>query len=76
MLPLALAAELQQRLADDAGITMLVNNAGLGATAPLVDSKQEDLDRMIFLNVHALTRLTRAAAPGFAAQTNPLRRWR
>ena len=61
-------ALVQQRLAGDAGITMLVNNAGLGATAPLVDSKQEDLDRMIFLNVHALTRLTRAVAPGFAAR--------
>jgi short-subunit dehydrogenase len=47
---------------------MLVNNAGLGATAPLVESKQEDLDRMIFLNVNALTRLTRAVAPGFAAR--------
>lgn len=61
-------AQVQQRLANDAGITMLVNNAGLGATAALIDSKQEDLDRMIFLNVHALTRLTRAVAPGFAAR--------
>ncbi|WP_228894172.1 SDR family NAD(P)-dependent oxidoreductase [Pseudoduganella aquatica] len=61
-------ALVQHRLANDVGITMLVNNAGLGATAPLVDSKQEDLDRMIFLNVHALTRLTRAVAPGFAAR--------
>jgi uncharacterized protein len=61
-------ALVQQRLANDAGITMLVNNAGLGATAPLVDSKQEDLDRMIFLNVHALTRLTHAVAPAFAAR--------
>ena len=63
-------AKVGKRLAEDAGITMLVNNAGLGATAPLVDSKQEDLDRMIFLNVNALTRLTRAVAPGFAARGN------
>lgn len=61
-------AKVQQRLAGDAAIAMLVNNAGLGATAPLVDSKQEDLDRMIFLNVNALTRLTHAVAPGFVAR--------
>lgn len=61
-------AKVQQRLAGDAAITMLVNNAGLGATAPLVDSRQQDLDRMILLNVHALTRLTHAVAPGFAAR--------
>jgi short-subunit dehydrogenase len=32
-----------------------VNNAGVGATQPLVDSDVESLDRMIQLNVTALT---------------------
>lgn len=59
---------IERRLAEDSSITMLVNNAGLGATAPLLESRPEDLDRMISLNVLALTRLTRAAAPGFAAR--------
>jgi len=59
---------VEQRLADDDSITMLVNNAGVGATAPLVDSKPEDLDAMISLNVLALTRLTRAVAPRLLAK--------
>jgi len=60
-------AQIEARLADDASITMLVNNAGLGATAPLVDSTVEQLDAMIDLNVKSLTRLARAVAPRFAA---------
>jgi uncharacterized protein len=61
---------VESRLAADSSITMLVNNAGIGGTASLLDSKPEDLDHMISLNVLALTRLTRAAAPGFAARGN------
>lgn len=49
-------------------ISLLVNNAGVGATRPLVDSDVESLDRMIQLNVTALTRLARAAAPAFVAR--------
>jgi short-subunit dehydrogenase len=45
-----------------------VNNAGVGATAPLLDSDVEKMDEMIRLNVGALTRLTYAAAPGFVAR--------
>jgi short-subunit dehydrogenase len=56
---------IEKRLGTDATIEMLVNNAGLGATKTLVDSSPEDLDRMILLNVLALTRLTRAVAPQF-----------
>jgi len=59
-------AQVERRLAEDAAITMLVNNAGLGATASLIDSSNEQLDAMIDLNVKALTRLTRAVAPRFA----------
>jgi short-subunit dehydrogenase len=61
---------IERRLAEDSSITLLVNNAGLGATAPLLHSNPEDLDRMINLNVLALTRLTRAAVPGFAERGN------
>jgi hypothetical protein len=57
--------QVEHRLEADAAITLLVNNAGVGATQPLVQSEADKLDAMIQLNVTALTRLTRAAAPGF-----------
>jgi short-subunit dehydrogenase len=44
---------------------MLVNNAGIGATAPLLEADIDAMVRMIDLNVTALTRLTYAAAPAF-----------
>ncbi len=55
-------------LANDASITMLVNNAGVGATAPLLESDPAEMDAMIKLNVVALTRLTEAAVPKFVAR--------
>ncbi len=55
-------------LRTDASITMLVNNAGVGAAAPLVDSDVDKMEAMIKLNVVALTRLTYAIAPGFVAR--------
>jgi uncharacterized protein len=59
---------IEQRLETGADITMLVNNAGLGATKSLVESTAEELDQLIALNVVALTRLTRAAAPGMVSR--------
>ncbi|HEX2554312.1 MAG TPA: SDR family oxidoreductase [Microvirga sp.] len=64
-------ADLQQveaLLRTDSGITLLVNNAGVGATAPLLESRIDAMEEMIDLNVTALTRLTYAAAPAFAAR--------
>lgn len=55
-------------LRSETGITMLVNNAGLGAVAPLLQADVDAMERMIDLNVTALTRLTYAAAPSFVAQ--------
>ena len=49
-------------------ITLLVNNAGVGAASPLLDSDIGKMEEMIALNVNALTRLTYAAAPAFAAR--------
>lgn len=57
-------------LRTNAGISLLVNNAGVGATAPLVASDIDKMDDMIRLNVTALTRLTYAAVPGFVARGN------
>jgi uncharacterized protein len=47
---------------------MLVNNAGVGAAAPMMHSDVDMMEEMIKLNVVALTRLTYAAAPAFAAR--------
>ena len=55
-------------LATDRGITMLVNNAGVGALKPLLQSDIGAMEEMIDLNVTALTRLTYAAAPAFVAR--------
>src|ERR1700720_417605 len=61
-------ARIETALRTNASVTLLVNNAGVGATAPLLDSDVEKMDEMIRLNVGALTRLTYAAAPGFVAR--------
>jgi short-subunit dehydrogenase len=61
-------AKVEQTLREDASITMLVNNAGIGAVTPLLDSDVDKMDEMIALNVTSLTRLTYSAAPGFVAR--------
>ncbi len=58
-------AAVEQLLRTDASITVLVNNAGFGATSPLVNSDIDEMDRMIHLNVIALVRLTFAVVPAF-----------
>ncbi|SAK49120.1 short-chain dehydrogenase/reductase SDR [Caballeronia temeraria] len=63
----ALAA-IEAKLKQDASITLLVNNAGIGTHTPLLDSDVDAMTRMIDLNVTALTRLTYAAVPGFVAR--------
>ena len=61
-------AKIETTLRTNAGITLLVNNAGVGAAAPLLSSDIDKMDEMIRLNVGALTRLSYAAAPGFVAR--------
>src|SRR3984893_11322464 len=61
-------AKVETKLKDDPSITMLVNNAGIGSVAPLLDADIEKMEDMIALNITALTRLTYAAAPAFVAR--------
>jgi uncharacterized protein len=61
-------ARVEEVLGTDASITMLINNAGVAAVSPLVESDIDKMDDMITLNIRALTRLTYAAAPGFVAR--------
>lgn len=58
---------IETLLRTDSSITMLVNNAGVAATAPLLSTELSVIDDMIALNVRALTHLTHAAAPSFVA---------
>lgn len=59
---------VEKILRQDASITMLVNNAGIGAIKPLLDTNVDDVEALIELNITALTRLTYAVAPVFAAR--------
>ncbi len=61
-------ARVTATLKNDASITLLVNNAGIGTFAPLLNSDVNKMEEMISLNVSALTRLTYAAVPGFVAR--------
>ncbi|MDK1489814.1 SDR family oxidoreductase [Sinorhizobium sp. 7-81] len=61
-------ARIETVLRTDASITMLVNNAGVGATGPLIASDVDKMEEMITLNVTALTRLSYAAVPAFVAR--------
>ena len=61
-------AKIEATLRGNAGITLLVNNAGVGSASPLLNSDVEKMDEMIRLNVGALTRLSYAAVPGFVAR--------
>jgi uncharacterized protein len=55
-------------IAGDARITMLVNNAGTATLATLAKTGKVDQDKMIALNITALTRLSLAILPAFIAR--------
>src|SRR5450756_1235030 len=59
---------VESRLKNDTAITLLVNNAGFGGVAPLLQSNVDTMEEMIDINVTALTRLTYAVIPGFVAR--------
>jgi len=61
-------ARVEQRLRRDDTITMLVNNAGIAASGPLVGGDLDTIEAMIHLNVVAVTRLAAAAAANFVAR--------
>jgi len=57
--------DLEQRLRSDASISLLVNNAGVASEGPLANADMEQLERLILLNITAVTRLASAAAASF-----------
>jgi uncharacterized protein len=61
-------AKVEAALRENAGVTMLVNNAGVGSVASILQADVDKMETMIGLNITALTRLTYAAAPAFVAR--------
>ena len=52
---------MEETLKNASNLTGLVNNAGIGSVAPLLESDVNKMEEMIALNITALTRLTYAA---------------
>lgn len=61
-------ARVEATLKTDPAITLLVNNAGVGATTPLLQSDVRKMEDMITLNVSVLTRLAYAAVAAFVSR--------
>jgi uncharacterized protein len=61
-------AKVETVLRGHPGITMLVNNAGVGSVASILQADVDKMEAMIDLNVTALTRLTYSVAPAFVAR--------
>jgi uncharacterized protein len=49
-------------------LDVLINNAGVGLAGAFAGNDQTDIDRLLALNVGAVTRLTRAALPALIAR--------
>lgn len=60
--------KVEQKVAGDPQLTLLVNNAGIAANGKLADHDLKSVDNIIKLNITALTHLAAAAAKGFAAR--------
>ena len=60
--------KVEQKLANDPQVTLLVNNAGIAANGKLADHDLKSVDNIIKLNITALTHLAAAAAKSFAAR--------
>jgi uncharacterized protein len=61
-------ARVEANLRADTGVTLLVNNAGVGAVTALLDTNVDKMEELIRVNILALTRLTYAAVPGLVAR--------
>ena len=59
---------VEKRIAEDAALEFLINNAGFGGYRPFIELDPDQAEAQINLHVLALTRLTRAALPGMLAR--------
>ncbi len=61
-------ARVEARLAEDASIDILINNAGVALAGPFVQQDLDKVEQMIQLNVVSVTRLAHAAARAFSGR--------
>lgn len=61
-------AKVEARLASDAAISILINNAGMSLPGSMLDADISEVERLIALNVRAPTLLAAAAAKAFVAR--------
>ncbi|WP_422000810.1 SDR family NAD(P)-dependent oxidoreductase [Reyranella sp.] len=61
-------ARVERRLRDDARIGLLVNNAGTTVPGGFANADLDTLEKLVALNVTAVTRLAAAVAPRFSAE--------
>jgi len=61
-------ARIEQRLIDDAAITLFVNNAGMSLNGGTLENSAADIETIIALNITAAARLAIAAAKAFGAR--------
>jgi len=61
-------AAVERRLAEDAAITLLINNAGMSLNGGLLDNAPAAIERLIALNITAPTLLASAAGKAFVAR--------
>jgi uncharacterized protein len=59
---------VEERVAGDTALELLINNAGFGAYMPFVALEPDRAEELIRLQIIAVTRLTRAALPGLIAR--------
>jgi uncharacterized protein len=59
---------VERRLREDPSIAMLVNNAGIAVSGPMLGSDVDRLEAMVNLNITAALRLAHAAVAGFVAR--------
>ncbi len=61
-------ATIEARLREDEQIGILINNAGIAQYGSFTEQTPESIERLIALNVTALTRLANAVAPRFVKE--------
>jgi short-subunit dehydrogenase len=59
---------VQAHAADDAGLDLLINNAGAGGYMPFLELEAGAVEALLDVHVRALTLLSRAALPGMVSR--------